>query len=114
MSETSTIVTPSIKALNGIPGVLAYRVHSGRVKVVGGWMHLGPAGFPDIGCCINGLSVFLEAKLPGKKPTSQQLSTHLWLRKSGAFVYTIESVHDALDIARRFLRIPARVTGATK
>lgn len=97
MSETSTIVTPALEALNAIPGVVAYRIHSGRVQVKRGWLHLGPSGQADIGVCVRGRCLFLEAKTAKGLVSEEQLQWHGRARRAGADVLVIRSVREAVD-----------------
>lgn len=108
MSETSEVVRPTIDALNRIPGVFAYRVHSGKVKVRNGWMKLADSGFPDIACVVQGAACFFEAKKRRTKNAAivfkkDQLSTHDTLRRCGARVVVIESVAEAIAVVREIL-----------
>jgi len=103
MSETSTIVTPALSALNGIPGVWARRLQSGQVKVRGAWMHLGAKGAPDFFAVVRGKAVFFEAKLPKELVTEVQLSEHGRIRRAGGVVHVVRSVREAVDVVRAML-----------
>jgi len=104
MSETSEIVGPAIKALNAIPGVVAYRVFTGKAKVRGGYVNGAPEGFPDIGVVIRGRPIYLEAKLEAGGITSlEQLKMHDRLRRAGAEVHLIKSVGAAIAVAQKAL-----------
>ena len=113
MSETSDIVTPLIKTLNGdptqprkypgIPGCYAYRIFCGRARVRGGVVHGAPTGTPDVGAVIAGKPVFFEAKLPGELPSGDQMDAHRALARAGARVHVVTSVREALDVVRDLL-----------
>lgn len=103
MSETSTVVRPILDALNGVPGCVAYRIHSGKVKVRGGWMHLAEEGTPDIGCVVRGVPVFFEAKAPKGLVSERQLEWHGQARRAGAFVFIVRSPASAVDVVRKIL-----------
>jgi hypothetical protein len=103
MTETSDVVRPTLEALNGIPGVVAYRIHAGKAKVRGGWMHLGERGIPDIGCCVRGLSVFFEAKAAKGLVSEEQLAWHGKARRAGAMVFVIRSPGAAVEVVRKVL-----------
>lgn len=103
MSETSDIVTPAIRALNGIPGVYAYRIFTGVAKVRGGAIHGAPLGCPDVGVVIRSRAVFFEAKETGKGASVGQADAHEYLRRAGAEVHVIYSVHEAIDVVREIL-----------
>lgn len=51
-------------------------------------------GWPDLTiCCRNGVTVFIEVKRKGGKPTPQQMGTVAWLQSLGhiaAFVWSYE------------------------
>jgi hypothetical protein len=100
MSETSTIVTPLVKALNELPGCWAMRVNAGRR----GGVALAPKGTPDVHATVRGWSLWFEAKKPGQKAKPEQEATHTALRAAGAFVFVVESHRAGLDVAREFLR----------
>ena len=104
MSETSTIVTPALCALNGIPGVWARRLQSGQVKVRGAWMHLGAKGAPDFFAVVRGRAVFFEAKLAGEKTTPEQVAEHRRIARAGAQTFVVRSVREAVDVVREMLR----------
>lgn len=63
MSETSEVTRPLLDALRAL-GLWAVRMQSGRVKSKGGgWIHLSPAGTPDIiGCFPDGRMFAVETK----------------------------------------------------
>jgi hypothetical protein len=105
MSETSDVVTPTITALNGIPGVVAYRLHSGRVKVRGGYMRNNEPGAPDIFAVVKGVPVFFEAKSATGELSDDQTAEAFRISRAGAQVWCIRSVHEALKVARRMLGI---------
>lgn len=101
MSETAEIVHPALEALNAMPGVVAYRIHSGKVAAKrGGWIHLGPSGQADIGVCVRGRCLFLEAKTAKGLVSEEQLAWHGRARRAGADVLVIRSVREAIDAVR--------------
>lgn len=100
MSETSQIVTPAIDALNAIPRVWARRLHSGKVKVRGAWMHLGDAGAPDFFALVDGRPIFFEAKLPKGLVTEEQIAEHGRIRRAGGTVHVVRSVREVMDVVR--------------
>lgn len=103
MSETSDVVRPTLEALNSIPGCVAFRIHSGRVKVRGGWMHLGESGLPDIGAVVRERPVFFEAKDVKGLVSEDQLKQHARIRRAGADVFVIRSPREAVDVVRAIL-----------
>lgn len=56
--------------------------------------------FPDRLYIRHGLTIYVEYKAPGEKPTEQQLLRHKELRNHGAFVYVIDTMKDAYDTFR--------------
>jgi hypothetical protein len=104
MSETSTIVSPAIEALNGIPYVVAYRVHAGTLRVGRHYVHQNKPGAVDIMCTVRGVPLAIECKLPGEKPTPEQLREHARLKLAGATVVVAHSVADCIEAVRWALR----------
>lgn len=100
MSETSTIVTPALRALARIPGVIAFRLpaSTGSYRIRG-----AGAGAPDIGCVVNGRALFLEAKKPGEKSRPGQLRWQEDARRAGAVVVVVHSVAEAVAAVRSLL-----------
>lgn len=103
MTETHDVVRPTLDLLNGIPGVIAYRIHSGKAKVRGGWIHLADPGTPDIGATVKGLAVFFEAKAAKGLVSEEQLEWHARARRAGAMVFVIRRPSTAVDVVRKIL-----------
>lgn len=104
MNETSSIVTPLIKALNGIPGVFAHRVLSGNAAVRGGRVHGAEKGTPDVHVTVRGMSLWFEAKLAKSGRVSpEQLAQHARLRRAGARVEVVTSVAEGIATVREIL-----------
>lgn len=62
MSETSAVVRPILSALEAL-GISCHRIHCGKVRVRGGWMHLNKPGKPDIGGVLpSGQAFYIEGK----------------------------------------------------
>lgn len=101
--ETRDVVRPVLELLNGIPGVVAYRIHSGTVRVRGGWMHLAEPGTPDIGCTVRGLAIFFECKTAKGLVSEEQLAWHARARRAGAVVCVIRKPSAAVDVVRQIL-----------
>ena len=58
--------------------------------------HVGFRGLPDLsGVLPGGRAIFVEIKLPGKKPTPNQRGALAMLHDLGAFVCTVSSVEQA-------------------
>lgn len=93
MSETQLSHAIGIALLQvGIP---SERVHAGRVKVRGGWMHCASEGAPDR-MTPYGL---LEIKLPGEEPSEAQIAWHTEWRAHGVNIETVDSVKRAVSVA---------------
>jgi hypothetical protein len=102
MSE-SQLYTPIIKAILASGVAHVWRQQSGRVRVRGGWMSLGPEGAPDIvGWMLRGplvgRFVGLEVKKPGEKPTEKQLEWQAKIRDAGGVCGVVETVGEAMVI----------------
>ena len=87
--EGRSVSGPTIKALNAIPGCVAYKIHVSAYQM---------AGLPDIFCCCRGQCYWFESKLPkGAKPRPIQVVRMAELRKAGAIVAVIHSKEEALE-----------------
>lgn len=102
MSETSDIVTPTIKALAAL-GIKAWRVNSGGRR---GRVTLAKAGTPDILGVLapTGRLFGLEAKMSGKKPTDAQRAWHESAIASGVRIAVVHSVAEAVEVVREWQR----------
>ena len=104
MSETSDVTTPLIEALNAIPGVVARRQHAGRVRIRGGWMHLGAEGWPDILVIVHGRAILLETKpRKGGRMEASQIEMHKKLAANGIPVRVCRGVAEGISIVRDIL-----------
>lgn len=79
-------------------GIIAFRVHSGKVKVRGGWMHLAPEGTPDIVAIVppHGRFLGLEVKTEDGVERPGQLDFAKGARRHGAAVVTVRSAVEAI------------------
>lgn len=68
-------------------GGFVYKVHGGPMTMV---------GLPDITGVWKGYSIWIEAKMPGNKPTPRQLHVHECIRKSGGHVLVAYSVEEVM------------------
>ena len=102
MSETSDIVTPTLKAIARL-GCIAWRVNSGGRR---GRVTLAPAGTPDILGVLapSGRLFGLEAKLPGGKPTEAQRAWHAAAIRDGVRVAVVHSVEEAIRTVTEWQR----------
>lgn len=88
MSETA-LARDMRKAVEQFGGRML-RLHSGRTKVRGGWMHHNAEGCPDwLVMLPRGRSFLAEIKTREKrsKPSPEQLLWHAWAARAG---YTVE------------------------
>ena len=63
-------------------------------------IHVTPVhnrGFPDLLIVFEGVTLFVEVKAPGKKPTDNQLLTLQKLHKAGAKVFVMDCSPDNKD-----------------
>lgn len=67
----------------------------------------GTVGWPDFTFCLNGRMVCIECKLPGEKPTPEQVNCMAALASQGAFVRVVHSEAE-------FLKALAEVEPVTK
>ena len=76
-------------------GLWNERLNSGKIQTQNGnWIHLCEKGTPDRLCLICGQAVFIETKMRGEKPTSDQLKKHDELRASGAVVIIADDFYE--------------------
>src|SRR6185312_16899222 len=62
--ETQTITTPTVQALNQMPGCRAFRMNAGKWKVRNGWVHGAEEGTADVIGWIWGRFFAIETKTP--------------------------------------------------
>lgn len=105
MSETSTIVRPSIEEIRKL-GIPCERVHSGRVLVKGGYvMHLATGGTPDIWTALG----WIEGKLPetkkkmNKEKLKRQADWKATAERWGVRVAESNSVEQTIEIVKGWL-----------
>ena len=105
MSETSDVVTPTLRALRNIPGVVAERVQSGTRG--GGKMRLASPGAPDIWCICMGVALLFECKAEGgktkKKTKEAQAEYHERVRRCGGVVLVITKPAQAIEVVRKLM-----------
>ena len=100
MSEAS-LVKNILKRLNGIPGCRAQKTHGGKY---------GTKGKPDITGCFYGIRFEMEVKRPGEKPDPlQQHEMDQW-SNVGAFVKTVHSVEEALNLIGTMNYLATKIT----
>jgi hypothetical protein len=78
-------------------GRTAFRVHSGKVKVKGGWMQLAPNGTPDLYVLGWG---WLECKAAKGKLNADQIAWHAHARAAGERVAVVRTPAEALEVVR--------------
>jgi hypothetical protein len=97
MNETD-LYDPIKKTLERI-GCIVTRVHSGKVKVRGGWMQLADEGTPDHHVmCPDGSSFWLETKTQEGDLSPAQRRWHERAKKSGHRVAVVRSPREALAV----------------
>ena len=84
------IVSKILEWLNSLPRCKARKVH-GNMYV---------SGEPDIDCVINGLSVKIEVKQPGEKPTPKQLNRINEWSDAGCLAFW----SDSLELVQKTLK----------
>ena len=98
-SKAETVLAAAIRdALNSLAGVLVWREQCGQVRVRRGYMHLAPAGTPDIVGHVNGRFLALEVKRPKGKERPEQLVFIEKARRAGCIVGVVRSVDEAVRI----------------
>ncbi len=95
MSETE-LYDPIKKTLERI-GCIVTRVHSGKVKVRGGWMQLADPGTPDHHVMSpGGVATWLETKTAEGDLNPAQKAWHERARKAGHRVRVVRSPAEAV------------------
>ncbi|MGA9769991.1 MAG: hypothetical protein WBV94_13185 [Blastocatellia bacterium] len=96
-----SIVLRSIKAYLCARNIFHIRINSGAVRTKQGHrIQLAPEGTPDLFALYKSVSLFVETKREGEKPTPVQLAQHEFIRESGGQVVVATSIDDvkaALD-----------------
>lgn len=67
-------------------------------------LHGAPYGHPklDLLGAVDGKMVYLEVKVPGKKPTERQFATmRKWSKKANVEATWVDNVKDAVDIVTK-------------
>ena len=88
MPLEKTVVAGAIAAAKAL-GWFACKIHGNAYQL---------AGLPDILCIKGGRVVWLEAKVPGNKPTPIQLRRMRELEDAGCVCAVIYSAKDARDV----------------
>jgi hypothetical protein len=96
------LVRTIIDATNATGLAFVWRCQSGRVRVRRGWMHLSPAGTPDvIGWLRDGRFLGIEVKRPGEKPTEIQEECRRRIIAAGGVAAIVRAVAEAVAVVRR-------------
>jgi hypothetical protein len=101
VSETSSIVSPLLKALNGLPYVWATRLHSGSAR--GGRQQLCKPGTPDVLAVVRGTPVFFEGKAADGRVSDAQIEQAALIEAAGGIVYVPRSFPEAMAVVREIL-----------
>ena len=94
MRTESDLVRASLMYLKS-KNVMAWRNNTGAWKVGKHYIRFGSPGSGDIFAVLpKGRFLSIEAKLPGKKPTPEQVEWQKQVIKSGGFAWLIYSICD--------------------
>lgn len=106
MSETNVAKT-IVDTLEGL-GCRCVRVHSGKVKVSGGWMQLARKGTPDwlVMFPADGYydTGWLEIKKPGESLSPEQVKFHEWAASVGMRCRIAHSPSEAVQVLKDWRR----------
>ena len=98
LTQKETSLSAQIAAYLRARGIYNERLNAGRVETKSGrWITLCERGTPDRLAIVRGQSIFIEAKILGKKPTPEQLEKHDELRASGAIVIVADSYRQFIE-----------------
>ena len=62
-----------------------------------------PAGMPDLICCIKGLFIGIEVKMPGEKPTALQANEQDEIWMAGGIAMIVHSPEEAVKLCHAWL-----------
>lgn len=101
-AEAETKLAADIRdAINSLTSAKVWREQSGQVRVRRGYMHLAPAGTPDIvGYLPGGRFIGIEVKRPKGKERPEQLAFLTRAQQLGCCVGVVRSVEEALKLVR--------------
>ena len=99
MNPETRLIKKTLDALAAI-GVWAWRVNSG--SWYGGRIKGAPAGTPDIQGILPSGTFYLEAKMPGKELSDDQVAWHIRAADLGAHVGTFHTVTEALSLIKQW------------
>ena len=112
--KPETALTRAIKAAVGepgkglIPGLVLARVHSGIVKVKGGWMHLSKKGTADFLGMLDGRALAVEAKTDAYEQSDEQrVFAQAWMDAGGLY-WIVRSVEELLQRVHEEVGSPHR------
>lgn len=91
--KTETEIQKEIMDYLTLHGWVVYRMNSGRRAGT----RLHDTGTPDLMAQKNGITIWIEVKRPGKKPTKAQLEAHQKIRDNGFKVYVVTSLKELLS-----------------
>jgi hypothetical protein len=107
VSETSEITRPLCAAIKRLPGCRVHRLHSGSVKVRGGYLELEDAGTPDVLALLRGAAgivpIYFETKTNDGKLRPSQQAEHAELRRLGFRVEVPRSLAEAMTVVKEIL-----------
>lgn len=85
-----------------INGIFCFKVHGSALMM---------AGLPDIICCVDGIFLGLETKMPGhrKNTSARQDYVHSLIEASDGLVYVVTSVQEALDAVKKARKLQRRI-----
>jgi len=88
------IVNAILRYLKTVPSCFAFKTH-GDIY--------GPAGLPDLVCCINGRFVAFEVKTPSGKLTKLQETTLQRIQRAGGYASKVTSLQEVKDIIQHLI-----------
>jgi Holliday junction resolvase len=94
MTQRESKLSRNIMAALRDMGVFCFKVHGGPTMM---------AGLPDIVCCVDGMFVCFETKVPEQRANVSliQQRVHGKIRKAGGKVYVICSPREAVSIVNQ-------------
>ena len=72
-------------------------------KIHGGDNPFQEVGIPDLLCCLKGIFIAIEVKMPGEQPSAAQASTLRRIARAGGYAFTAHSVGEVEEALKGVL-----------
>ncbi|HEY4013762.1 MAG TPA: hypothetical protein VGM06_10510 [Polyangiaceae bacterium] len=107
MKAETYVVARIIAAINTAPHTFVWRNQSGSVRAPGGYVHMAPAGSPDVVGWTRGKFLGIEVKVEGNRTSKERAAKQAeWrerIRAAGGIAFEARSAQEAVDLLRAAL-----------